>query len=70
MATTHDDDEDHNQLVVRLTIGFGAMLQKLQELASKNRELEQRLVRVREEVSSFPLSSFPLTHLPCYDVTQ
>ena len=44
-------DKDHDQLVVRLTTGFSAMLEQVQELASKNTELEQRLTRVREEVS-------------------
>lgn len=42
-------DQGHNQLVARLTTGFGAMLEQVQELASKNTELEQRLARVREE---------------------
>lgn len=65
MATFHE--EDHNQLVVRLTTGFGAMLEQVQELASKNTELEQRLARVREEVSS---SRLPSPFQPCYDVTQ
>ena len=49
MATSNDDD--HNQLVTRLTTGFGAMLEQVQELASKNRELEQRLARFHKEVS-------------------
>ena len=52
MATSHD--ESYDQLVARLTTGFGAMLQQVQDLASKNTQLEQRLARVREEVSSFP----------------
>lgn len=60
-------DQDHSQLVARLTTGFGAMLEQVQELAGKNTELEQRLASVREEVPSSPLSSFCL---PCYDVTQ
>lgn len=47
-------DKDHDQLVLRLTTGFSAMLEQVQELASKNTELEQRLARVREEVSSSP----------------
>ena len=54
MAALHD--EDHDQLVARLATGFGAMLEQVQELASKNTELEQRLTRVQEEVTtSFPL---------------
>ena len=53
MAAFHD--EDHDELVARLTTGFGAMLEQVQELASKNIELEQRLARVREEVSISPL---------------
>ena len=51
-------DQGHNQLVARLTTGFGAMLEQVQELASKNTELEQRLARVREEVSSSPPSPY------------
>lgn len=54
MATLQD--ENYEQLVERLTTGFGAMLKQVQELACKNTELEQRLARVRaEEVSSSPL---------------
>lgn len=49
------DGENYEQLVVRLTTGFGAMLQQVQELASKNTELEQRLARLRKEVSKSPL---------------
>ena len=65
MATSHD--EDHDQLVVRLTTGFGAMLQQVQELASKNTELEQRLARVLEEVTTFPHYS---SNTRYYDDTQ
>ena len=43
-------DEDLSQLITRLTTGFGAMLQQVQELSSKNTELERRLARIREEV--------------------
>ena len=51
MASSHDShDGDTDQLVARLTTGFGAMLQQVQDLASKNTELEQRLARIREEV--------------------
>ena len=49
MANLHG--ESYEQLVARLTTGFGAMLEQVQELASKNTELEQRLARVRKEVS-------------------
>lgn len=49
MADLHG--ENYEQLVLRLTTGFGAMLQQVQELASKNTELEQRLARLRKEVS-------------------
>lgn len=52
MATSQE--EDHKQLVARLTTGFRAMLEQVRELASKNTELEQRLARVRAEVSSPP----------------
>lgn len=65
MATLYD--EEHNQLVVRLTTGFGAMLEQVQELARKNTELEQRLTRVREEVFPSPL---PFILSACYDDTQ
>ena len=44
-------DEDISQLMARLTTGFGAMLQQVQELSSRNTELERRLARIREEVS-------------------
>ena len=45
-----EDHESHEQLVQRLTNGFGALLEQVQELASKNQDLEHRLARVREEV--------------------
>ena len=45
-----EDHESHEKLVQRLTNGFGALLEQVQELASKNRDLEHRLARVREEV--------------------
>lgn len=45
-----DDDENHDQLVEKLTTGFGAMLEQVKELARRNLDLEQRLPRVREEV--------------------
>ena len=60
MANLHG--ESYEQLVTRLTTGFGAMLQQVQELASKNTELEQRLARVLREVSQSPLS-LPLSPL-------
>ena len=65
MAASHD--EDHDQLVTRLATGFGAMLEQVQELASKNTELEQRLSRIRGEVIH------PLLHSrypPYYDETH
>lgn len=43
-------EETHDQLVEKLTTGFGAMLEQVQELARRNTDLEQRLARVREEV--------------------
>ena len=48
MATEHE--ESYESLVERLTNGFGALLEQVQELSNKNQELEQRLARVREEV--------------------
>ena len=50
-AMANFQDEDLGQLMARLTTGFGAMLQQVQELSSKNTELERRLARIREEVS-------------------
>ena len=44
------DEESHEQLVERLTTGFGALLEQVQELARRNTNLEQRLALVREEV--------------------
>ena len=44
------DEESHDQLVERLSTGFGALLEQVQELALRNTDLEQRLARVREEV--------------------
>ena len=52
-----EEGESHEELVERLTNGFGALLEQVQELASKNQDLEKRLARVREEVTS--LFSFP-----------
>jgi len=42
--------ESQEQLIQRLTAGFGALLEQVQELARKNIELEERLTRVRQEV--------------------
>lgn len=44
------EDKSHDQIVEKLTTGFGAMLEQVQELARRNIDLEQRLARVREEV--------------------
>lgn len=46
------DEETHEQFVERLTTGFGALLEQVQELAWRNSNLEQRLALVREEVMS------------------
>ena len=43
-------DDEHNELVQRLTIGFGALLDQAHELARKNLDLEQRLALARDEV--------------------
>lgn len=45
-----EDQESPEKLVERLTNGFGALLEQVQELASKNQDLEKRLARAREEV--------------------
>jgi len=45
-----EGDENYDQLVEKLTTGFGAMLEQVKELARRNIDLEQRLARVREEV--------------------
>jgi len=49
-----DGDKDHDQLVEKLTTGFGAMLEQVQMLARRNIDLEKRLARVREEVRYSP----------------
>jgi predicted RNase H-like nuclease (RuvC/YqgF family) len=51
------DQESHEKLVERLANGFGALLEQVQELASKNQDLEKRLARAREEVLPLPHSS-------------
>ena len=40
MPTFHDDKSAREQLVARLAIGFAAMLKQIQELASRNTEME------------------------------
>ena len=56
------DEESHEPLVERLTTGFGALLEQVQELARRNTELEQRLAHVREEV----ITRFLLLHLTLF----
>ena len=46
-------EESHKELVVKLTDGFGAMLEQVQELARRNTDLQQRLAAVLEAVSLF-----------------
>ena len=60
MAASHDEDSD--RLLGRLTKGFGALLEQVQQLAKNNIELEKRLAHARDEVfaSSLPFSSFAL----------
>ncbi|KAL6714201.1 hypothetical protein ACLMJK_008696 [Lecanora helva] len=41
--------DTHNELVKKLTTGFGLMLDKLRELAQKNEDLEARLAKLHEE---------------------
>ena len=43
---------DEHQLIETLTAGFGALLSQVQELAKRNTDLERRLARVRDEVST------------------
>ena len=50
MASDEEHEHDHEKLVQQLTAGFGALVEQVQELVSKNQDLEQRLARVREEV--------------------
>lgn len=47
------DDEDHNDLIDKVTAGFGVLLGQVQELAAKNDALEERLSHVRGEVCPF-----------------
>lgn len=44
------DDEDHNNLIERVTKGFGALLEQVQDLAAKNDALDQRLSQNSAEV--------------------
>ena len=53
------EEEDHATLVERVTIGFGALLEQVQELAAKNDALEKRLTQVGAEVH--PSFSLPAT---------
>lgn len=68
---TPQDDDDHDTLVERLTNGFGALLEQVQELADKNQKLEQRLARIRQEVT-FPPTSFSYSEIceTCHDETR
>jgi hypothetical protein len=54
-----NDQERHENLVEKLTTGFGALLEQVQELARRNTDLEQRLARVREEVLKLPSLQVP-----------
>lgn len=56
MAVSTNDD--HNELVDRLTIGFRALLNQVHDLARKNSDLEQRLTRIQGEVCSFSILYF------------
>lgn len=53
------DTESHDELIEKLTTGFGAMLEQVQELAKRNINLEQRLALVREQVRYFLLLCKP-----------
>lgn len=44
------DDEDHNNLIERVTKGFGALLEQVQELAATNDAMDQRLSQKNAEV--------------------
>ena len=58
------DDDYHNALIEKVTVGFGALLGQVQELAQKNHALEQRLAHVRAEVrSSFTSPKSPAPFL-------
>ena len=60
-------EESHKELVVKLTDGFGAMLEQVQELARRNTDLQQRLAAVLEAVSLF---SFVQNRLSCAMMKQ
>ena len=62
-------NEHQSQLVEQLTVGFGAMLEQVEELARRNHDLRQQLEQVRQrvhkEVSSFfsiPLETYTLLY--------
>lgn len=63
-----DNDSNHDQVVERLTTGFGAMLEQVQELARRNLDLEQRLAHVREDVRR-PSSLYPWIGTVCDEDT-
>ena len=43
-------DESHDDLVLKLTTGFGAMLEEVQELARTNSALVQQVNQANREV--------------------
>ena len=43
-------NEHQAQLVEQLTVGFGAMLEQVEELARRNHDLRQQLEQVRQRV--------------------
>ena len=55
-------DQDHDALIDRVTTGFGALLEQVQELAVKNDALHQRL----SYVSTLPIHYLETHYLP-YD---
>lgn len=49
------ESESHEEFVLKLTTGFGAMLEQIKELARRNTDLEQRLAEIQDEVGSLPI---------------
>ena len=67
-------NEQQSQLVEQLTVGFGAMLEQVEELARRNHDLRLQLEQVRQRVHKEVCSSHALTreakdHRTRYDET-
>jgi len=62
MESPKDDRLDQDEVLERLTRGFGALLQKVESLARKNAEFEQQIRALQAKVG---LQSSSVTALSC-----